>query len=181
MKKNITKTNLYCQGLVSKDDIRCEACGVVDELNSFLGLAKSVIRKKEIKKIIENIQRDLFLIGAEISTNIRYINRLKKRVAGSDVSFLEEKTKILKRRLKVGKGWDFTIPGEDFSSSILDVCRAITRRLERRSITLQRKKMFKNKHILRYLNTLSNFLYFLARSLEKTPHFKKSKNSDTRL
>jgi ATP:cob(I)alamin adenosyltransferase len=61
----------------------------------------------------------------------------------------------------------FSIPGENTLSSALDIARAVTRRAERRSATLLKKKMLLNRNVLIYLNRLSDLLYLLARSHEK--------------
>ncbi|HDN85728.1 MAG: cob(I)yrinic acid a,c-diamide adenosyltransferase [Candidatus Omnitrophota bacterium] len=169
--RNSEITTLYCRRKVTKDDLRCEACGTVDEVCSFIGLAKSLIKERRLKRILEGIQRDLFKIGSELATNKGYIKKLKERINKSSLDYLHNNIEELKEKIDLTKR-GFIIPGEDFVSSIVDVTRAITRRLERRVVTVKRKKLLGNRYILPYLNKLSNLLYFIARYVEKKPRFK---------
>jgi ATP:cob(I)alamin adenosyltransferase len=162
-------TQLACGRKVGKDDIRIDACGTLDELCSFLGLAKSLIKNRSTKKLLEDIQKDLFVLGAEIATQAKFLNRLKERIDNNYVKRLEDNIKHLERELKL-KECCFLLPGENFISGTLDVARTIARRAERKIVTLKNKKILKNPQILIYLNRLSNLLYLLARVCEKKHH-----------
>ena len=61
-------TSLYCGTRVGKDDIRVEACGALDEVSSFLGLAKSATKDKKTKKIVNSIQKEIMDLCSEIAT-----------------------------------------------------------------------------------------------------------------
>jgi len=162
------RTSLYNGRRVSKDHIRIEMCGTLDELSSCLGVAKSLTRVRSIKKILESIQKDLFIINAEIATESKSLKRLKKRIGAKSVAYLEERIIELEAKIRFElKG--FSLPGANKISSNLDLARTIARRAERRAVTLQRKKLLKNEHILIYLNRLSDFLYLLSRSYGKKP------------
>ncbi len=160
------KTSLYRGKRVSKDHIRIEIVGTLDELSSYLGLTSCLIRNAKIKKTIQSIQKDLFLINAEAATPMESLNRLKKRISQKQVSFLEKAIAGLeaKKGLKL-KG--FCLAGKNQISSNLDIARTIARRAERRVVTLQRKKLLKNEYIVVYLNRLSDLLYLLARICPK--------------
>jgi len=151
---------------IRKDDIRVDACGTLDELCSFLGLAKSLIGNRGIKKLLESIQKALFVIGAEIATKPKFINKLKNRIDNNYVKRLEDNINGLERRLKL-KERCFLLPGENFISGTLDVARTIARNAERKVVTLKNKKILKNPQIVIYLNRLSDLLYLLARACEK--------------
>lgn len=155
------ETHLYQGRRVSKDHIRIESCGTLDELSSCLGLSKSMIKNKQIRKTIEKIQKDLSILCTEIATEFKSLNKLKQRIDNSFVGRLDEIIKDLedKKSLKV-RG--FQVSGEDPVSSTLDICRTVTRRAERRVTTLNRKKFLSNRYILIYLNRLSDLLYLLA-------------------
>ena len=157
------KTFLYQGKSVSKDHVRMEACGVLDELSSYLGLAKSMIKGKRIKGIVESIQKDLFLLGSEVVTEVKSLNKLKKRIDSSFIGCLDKVILDLesKKGLKIRS---FQLSGVNPVSSVLDISRTITRKLERRIVTLGRKKLLSNKTILVYLNRLSDLLYLLARA-----------------
>jgi len=157
------KTSLYQGKSVSKDHMRMEACGVLDELSSYLGLAKSMIKGKRIKGIVESIQKDLFILGSEVVTEVKSLKKLKKRIDSSFISCLDKFILDLesKKGLKIRS---FQLPGVNPVSSVLDISRTITRKLERRIVSLGRKKLLSNKTILVYLNRLSDLLYLLARA-----------------
>jgi len=160
------KTSLYCGKRVCKDNIRIEMCGTLDEASSFLGMAKSLIKDKGFKKIIEAVQKDLFLIGAEVVTGRAAATKIKKRICDREVRFLEENIKALECDGSL-KCVDFIIPGKNEASGALDIARALTRRAERRSLALLKMKKIVNKEILVYLNRLSDLLYLLARAHDK--------------
>ncbi|MFH1519384.1 MAG: cob(I)yrinic acid a,c-diamide adenosyltransferase [Candidatus Omnitrophota bacterium] len=160
------KTGLWQGPRVSKDHIRIEACGTLDELSSCLGLSKSMIKDRQAKKIIEDIQKNLFILGTEIVTETKSLNKLKQRIDNSFIGCIDKIIKGLEdeKNLKIGC---FQLPGENTLASSLDICRAVTRRAERRVITLSRKKLLRNKYILTYLNRLSDLFYLLARKFEQ--------------
>jgi len=148
---------------IRKDNICVDACGTLDELCSFLGLAKSLIKNRNTKKLLEGIQKDLFVIGAEIATQAKFLNRLEDKIDNNYVKRLEDNIRYLERELKL-KECCFLLPGENFISGTFDVARTICRRSERRIAAL------KNPQILIYLNRLSDLLYLLARAHEKHHH-----------
>lgn len=166
-KKGDKGFTFLCGGAkVTKDDIRIDICGGLDELNSFLGVSKVIVKTKDIKDLLEGIQRDLFVIGSEISTPLTATKRLKNTVKYKSIQKLQQHINALENK-KVIKDKCFSLPGGSLASSILDVARTIARRLERRVVTLNRKKLLKNKNILVYLNRLSDLLYLLARKCTK--------------
>jgi cob(I)alamin adenosyltransferase len=162
-------TDLFWGERISKDHIRVEAYGALDELCSFLGLAKSQIKNKDAGKLIEAIQKDLFVIGAEIATQNKFLNRLENRMDASYVRRLEDNINNLERKLKLRERC-FLLPGDNLISVSLDVARTIARRTERQIVALKHKNILKNRQILVYLNRLSDLLYLLARSYEKQHH-----------
>jgi ATP:cob(I)alamin adenosyltransferase len=158
-------TSLYWGGRVPKDHIRVEAYGNLDELCSVLGLSKSLINEKSIKGLIESIQRDLFVVGAELATKKAFIGKLKQRVDKSYIERLEKISADLEDR-RTFKECCFYLPANPISSS-LDIARTVARRAERSIVTVKRKGLLTNKFILIYLNRLSDLLYLLARRHEK--------------
>ncbi len=159
-----------CQGKrVSKDDLRIEACGVLDELCSYLGLVKCLLKSKKEKTIIESIQKNLFVAGAEIALNSKSLSKLKERITKIDVESLDKIIGDLEKNKKF-KNHCFCMPGGNTIFSFLDIARTIIRRAERRVTTLVRKKNIKNEYILIYLNRVSDLLFLLARLQEKNPH-----------
>lgn len=159
--KNIGATSLNYGYKVSKDDIRVEICGQIDEISAFLGLAKSVISDKKAKLLIEHIQKDLIVLAGEIATLAKDRAKLKNKIKQSNLDFLDNKIKELKPKEKFDS---FYLSGQDFSSSLLNVARALVRRLERYLVTLDKIHNLTNNHIFIYINRLSNLLYLLLRS-----------------
>jgi len=160
------RTSLYYGESVSKDDLRVEAYGTLDELCSFLGLSKSLIKERKNKKLIESIQRDLFVISAELATKPAFLGRLEKRIDKSYIDFLEQAISDWEKKMAF-KGRCFYLPGENLISSVLDIARTVARRAERLVVTLKVKGKLSNNFILIYLNRLSDLLFLLARAYGK--------------
>lgn len=149
-------------GSVNKDSLRIEACGSIDELSSYLGLARSIIKDGKVNAIIESVQKDLFVLSAEMVTKIRFLKKLKKKADNKFIDRLDQAIAYLSDKYDL-KLDCFQLPGSGRVSAVLDISRAVTRRAERRVVTLVRKKLINNRCILAYLNRLSDLLYLLAR------------------
>jgi cob(I)alamin adenosyltransferase len=162
-------TGLYLGGRVPKDHPRVESCGALDELCSYLGLCKSLIKDKDKIKIIETIQRDLFIAGAEIAVKPVHITRLKNRIDNSFVKRLEKEIIVLEKKIKLKK-YCFLLPGENLICATFDIARTIARKAERRIAALLHKGQIKNSNLIIYFNRLSDLLYLLARFYEKRQH-----------
>lgn len=158
-------TELLFNRRVRKNDVRIEACGALDELISFLGLAKASTRKKSVKKLLHSCQVDLFVVCSEIAALPSHLWKLELRVDEARVQRVEEEIVRLEKKGKQ-KEFCFVIPGENRTSALLDVCRCIARRAERRVLTI-RRRLTVPRLVMVYLNRLSDLLYLLARSEEK--------------
>jgi ATP:cob(I)alamin adenosyltransferase len=157
------KTSLLFGKKIPKDDLRVEACGTLDELCSFLGMAKSLITERGLKSVIESIQKDLFVIGTEVAAAPKHLNKLKKRITKNSVSKMDELIGSWEVKNR-SRATCFCLPGENLVSSSFDISRTIARRAERTLVTLKRKKIVSNGDIIVYLNRLSDLLYLFARS-----------------
>jgi ATP:cob(I)alamin adenosyltransferase len=150
------QTSLWSGERVNKDDIRVESYGTIDELNSHLGEAKHYVKSVNVKNIIIDIQNDLFkLAGTLASKEKLYVSPIKKK----DVDKLDNIVESLESKINL-KG--FVIPGNTISSAKIDVCRTITRRAERRIITLSKNENIDHE-LKKYVNRLSDVLFLLAR------------------
>ena len=158
-------TSLLCGERVRKDNLRVEMCGALDELNSFLGLSKSLLKDRAARRLIGKVQQDLFAIGSEIAASISYAYKLPNRIEEANVRGLELFIEKLEKKCR-SKRSSFILPGKNTLSATLDIARSIARRAERRTVTLSNRGKLKNKHIIIYLNRLSDLLYLLARSCE---------------
>ena len=150
-------TYVYSGDKLGKDDLSLEVVGTMDELCSFLGMAKSLIKDKGGKDILERIQRDLFILGTQISG--LGSKKSKRMIASKNIQYLEQKIEELEKRFPFK---DFVLPGDNLVSSILHVSRTVARRLERRAVALRNKERLRNKNILIYLNRLSDLIFLLA-------------------
>jgi cob(I)alamin adenosyltransferase len=164
-------TSLLDGKRVPKYHLRCETFGTLDELNSFLGMARAIIANKKIKETLLTIQNHLFLIGSELTIAGKGRTLLKGEISKGDVAWLDQL--ILKWRRSSGLNSKFIVYGETFTSSVLDVARAVSRRAERNVVKMESRKMLLNLTVLDYLNRLSGVLYFLARYEEKKAKVKR--------
>jgi cob(I)alamin adenosyltransferase len=155
---------------VPKYHLKPETYGTLDELNSFLGMARATSKDRMVRKILFHIQNHLFIIGSELALSGRVRNLLKGDITQKEVDWLSRLSTGMETSLKMKPG--FIIYGETQVSSILDVARAVSRRVERLVAKMKSKKMLHNLKILEYLNRLSDVLYLLARYEEKKAHVK---------
>lgn len=143
---------------VSKDDLRVEAYGTVDELNAHLGVLRSRL-KDALADEIGSIQNVLFHVGYDIST---LSDPPPAKVVASDISFLEERIDAMTAELAPLKS--FILPAGGETAALAHVGRTVCRRAERRTVTLSRQASV-NPNALAYLNRLSDYLFTLARHL----------------
>ena len=154
------QTSLYDGTRIDKDSIRVESYGTIDELNSYIGLCMHYINEDE-KKVLFNIQRDLFYIGSELPT--KNTEKLNKVVTDNDIKNLEN---IIDKYMGEAKGLDsFIIPGTSLASANLHIARTICRRAERIIISLSKIEKV-NPMLIKYINRLSDTLYAIARYSE---------------
>lgn len=151
------------QRRLSKDSLVIEVVGTLDELNCALGLARVFGLPSPLAKIVEPIQHRLFDIGAYIADSQRYDTAPKtKPVSQTEVLAFEQIIDRLWSGLPELK--TFIIPGGSQASAHLHQARAISRRLERRLISLDKKTKLKNRALMRWSNRLSDLLFVLART-----------------
>ena len=158
------ETSLLYGDRVAKSDPRCEAYGTIDEAVSALGLARSLCIS-ECKDIILSVQKDLFIIGAELATPSEHYSKLveKQNIVTADmVQRVENLIDELEAKIKMPQA--FIIPGgASAGSAALDVARTVIRRAERRVVSLQHTGIVTNEEILKYLNRLADLIFTLAR------------------
>jgi cob(I)alamin adenosyltransferase len=141
---------------IPKDDIRVEAYGTVDELNSALGVVAANGLPEHLNVLIASIQQSLFDMGGELCIP----NTIA--VSADDVEFLEQQLDALNADLPPLK--DFVLPGGNAAAAACHMARTICRRAERRVVTLAGKADV-NSDSIHYLNRLSDLLFVVARLL----------------
>ncbi|RMF86318.1 MAG: cob(I)yrinic acid a,c-diamide adenosyltransferase [Nitrospinota bacterium] len=155
------ETGLFGGGRVPKDSGRVEAYGTIDELNATLGVARNFIQDAEIDAWLEALQRELFLLGADLATPLTTTRKKPvSRLQASQVTALEEKIDAWQKELPPLTR--FLLPGGTPGAAFLHLARTICRRAERRVVKLAREESI-NPEIIRYLNRLSDLLFVLAR------------------
>ena len=158
------ETGLLFGGRVSKADVRTEAYGSADHAISAIGLARALSAEQRVKDILMEVQRQMFMIGAELATDLSSRDRLLetfKIVSADHVARMEGVIDDL--RAQVDLPPNFIIPGASTGSAALDVARTQVRATERRVVTLHEQGLLPNTQILVYLNRLSDLLFMLAR------------------
>jgi cob(I)alamin adenosyltransferase len=155
------KTRLFGGRIVPKDNTRIEICGTLDELNSVLGLVLGMPSNGRMKKILRQLQNDIFLISAELAAPLAQGKKgFRVRFREQDILHLENVIDELDERLPLLE--NFILPGGTSTAAWLHLARTVCRRAERRLVTLQRREKT-DPGIQIYLNRLSDLLFVLAR------------------
>lgn len=147
---------------VSKDHVRIEAYGTVDELNSYIGLIRSQDIAKNIKVKLADIQDRLFTIGASLASDPEKSKMKIPDLFETDIEFLEKEMDEMNEVLPELK--NFILPGGNTTTSYCHLARCVCRRAERLVIHLSRESNV-DKLVIKYLNRLSDYLFVLSRKL----------------
>ena len=156
-------TSLANGNRVAKNDLRLEAYGTSDELNSFVGLLRCKVDDQEVDNQLNWIQNKLFNLGAALSlADGEWIDE-------NDVRQLEIWMDEIQEKLTPLRG--FILPGGNEVIALCHVCRTITRRMERLLCAMSENMQFceydKTKYciIMQYVNRLSDFFFLLAKKI----------------
>jgi cob(I)alamin adenosyltransferase len=160
-------TRLYSGEEVAKHDARVEGVGDVDELVSALGLARAHRLREQTAATVVELQRRLFVVGAEIATTGRTGDGLPARIDAEAVRRMDALCAETEARTAVPGG--FVVPGGTSGAAHLDHARAVARRCERRIARLYSDGRLANPHLLVWMNRLSDLLWLLARGEEGRP------------
>jgi cob(I)alamin adenosyltransferase len=160
------ETSLLFGGRVPKSDPRTETYGTLDEAVSALGLGRALAARERVKEIVLDLQKELFVVGAELATREEDMERLTDRVDQASVDRLQELIEEIEGEIELPR--EFIIPGANPSSSALDLARTIIRRGERRAVALREQGILSNPEVLRYLNRLADLVFVLARYEERS-------------
>ena len=155
------QTGLFGGARVSKDDVRVDCYGIVDELNACLGVVASTAVAKDVGELLTRLQSDLFVVGAELACVPEKREALRLHLIDeSDITRLEQTIDEYTKELPELK--TFILPGGSNSAAMLHLARTICRRAERRTITLGGLSEVSGKIVI-YLNRLGDLLFVLAR------------------
>jgi cob(I)alamin adenosyltransferase len=157
-------TGLLYGGRVGKDDQVTEAYGTTDEAVAVLGLARALCDDPALASDLLALQRELFVVGADLATNPDERDRLDPEVSlvtERMVARLEQRIDGLVAQRPLPDA--FVVPGANAASATLDVARSVVRRAERHVVGLESTGRVVNPEVRRYLNRLSDLLFVLAR------------------
>lgn len=156
------KTSLIGGTKVFKSDLRIEAYGTVDELNSFVGLCLDLLKSHNINNVLAEVQDRLFTIGSALACDPEKETKLKiPDLHEKDIVLLEKEIDKMSEVLPVMKS--FILPGGHVTVSTLHIARTVCRRAERCCVKMEKKEMEVEPLIIKYLNRLSDHLFVLAR------------------
>src|SRR5580698_4379602 len=148
---------------ISKADLRVEAYGTVDELNTVLGFARSICQNQEIAGWTEQIQKTLFRVGSALATPPES-PKPQPHVTAEDVDFLTQLVYTIEATEGILADW--SLPGAHTESAAYVVARTVCRRAERCAVRLASSGVEFKPEILSYLNRLSDVIWLFARLIE---------------
>ena len=156
------ETSLFDKTRVSKADARVDAYGEVDEVNACLGAARAAGLDADLGSALEQIQKDLFALGARLADpSSRIASRVTKAaVTDADVARLEQTVDRLEAELPPLR--KFVLPGGSPAGSLLHLARTVCRRAERRVVALGADAV--EPILIVYLNRLSDLPFVMARA-----------------
>ena len=156
------ETSLYGGTRVGKENPRVEAYGAIDELNSQVGLARTLVKDTKLSEMLKNVQEDLWILGGDLANEI--VNAKIPRIGKAELDRLESMTDELNSGLPRLRR--FIIPGGSPAGAELHVARAVCRRAERRIVALSKIESI-NPDVIPFINRLSSLLFVLAREINK--------------
>lgn len=158
-------TGLLGPGRVSKDDLRVEAYGTVDELNATLGVARSQGLDADADTLVARLQDELFVLGSALADPSAE-GRFHRLITAEHVAGLESAIDRLEDELDPLR--HFILPGGRPSAAQIHLGRAVCRRAERLVVALARVPgQDVPPEIIVYLNRLSDLLFVLARAVNR--------------
>ena len=162
------ETSLVGGQRLPKDDLRIEAYGTVDELNSFVGLARESVLElsretpalTELAGILRRVQHELFNVGSVLATLPGDLHPRQPRVTAAESVQLEAEMDRMNESLEPLRS--FVLPGGSRLNAELHICRTVCRRAERICVTLAARETVDGE-IVKYLNRLSDAFFVWSR------------------
>jgi cob(I)alamin adenosyltransferase len=148
---------------ISKADLRVEAYGTVDELNTVLGFARSICKNPEIAGWTEQIQKTLFRVGSALATPPES-KKPQVEITAEDVDFLTQLVYGIEATEGILADW--SLPGAHTESAAYEIARTVCRRAERCAVRLAESGQPVTPEVLAYLNRLSDLVWLFGRLIE---------------
>jgi cob(I)alamin adenosyltransferase len=163
-------TGLLFGGRVEKDDLRTSAYGTTDEAVSALGLARAHLAaagQARWHDAVLAVQRELFVVGAQLATDVAHWDRLEDEVSRATAAMVERLESQIDAIVdEYPLPAEFVVPGQLPAGAAIDLARTVVRRAERQVVAMRRAGICPDEVPLRYLNRLSDYLFVLARAVE---------------
>ncbi len=156
------KTGLIGGTRVTKNALRIDAYGTIDELNSYIGVVRDYQIDEIYKKQLIEIQDRLFTIGSSLASDPEKSNMKIPDLNESDIAFLEQCMDEMDSQLPEMRY--FVLPGGNHAVSFCHVARCVCRRAERLIVELKQNE-FVAPLVLTYMNRLSDYLFVLSRKI----------------
>ena len=164
------ETGLYGGTRISKASSRVESYGNIDELNAFMGVAKSYVTDSRVLEQLKKIQFDLFTVGSEAATPVDKLflangkARLDLVISEKEIEELEQWIDAFEEELEPLQY--FILPGGGKAATHFHVARTVCRRAERSMVFLNESEEVRPE-LIKYLNRLSDYLFVLSRYISK--------------
>ena len=159
-------TSLFGGKRVPKSALRIESYGTVDELNALLGVVRALRPPAEMDNLLEKIQNQLFVLGADLAAPFDSVPSNTQRIREVEIQTLEEIIDRLDASLEPLRS--FIVPGGSLVSAQIHAARTVCRRAERFVDAL-------GKLPLMYLNRLADLLFVAARYMNKLAGMEETK------
>lgn len=156
------ETSLFGGKRVPKYNLRINAYGTSDELNSFIGLIRDQEINPHYKKVLIEIQDRIFVLGSSLAADPDKTKLKKPDLTIEDIALLENEMDKMDEELPPMKF--FVLPGGHTTVSYCHVARTVCRRCERLVIELSTQTEV-DELVIQYLNRLSDYLFVLSRKL----------------
>lgn len=169
---DLGQTSLLDGTRVFKNNLRCEAYGCIDELNSYFGLINSLFvvqinnDKFDLQQHLVLIQHLLFSLCSELAVGLNTTawQNLPQKISKADIEMLEKSIDIMQAELPELK--NFILPGGSTLAALLHIARTVCRRAERQIVTLSQNESLRPEIII-FVNRLSDWLFVAARWVNK--------------
>jgi len=154
-------TGLFNGQRVPKYSERVECYGTVDELNSFLGIARIYSKNDDFSSDLKFLSNRLFNLGSDLATPLTPTPKFEvPRITEQDIKWLEQKMDSYEEHLKPLRS--FILPGGSQLSAHLHICRTVCRRAERLAVMISEKENL-GKFAVIFLNRLSDYFFMASR------------------
>lgn len=155
---------------VEKCDLRLEAYGTIDELNSYIGMLRTYIDNLHDSSFLLTIQNKLFTIGSILATDTSRIDVTTiGKISPENVKSIEDEINTINENLIPQKS--FIIPGGCQGAAMAHICRTVCRRAERAIYKFRDEQHPVSEELLQYINRLSDYFFLLSRKVNIAHNF----------